>query len=105
MTSRVSQTPTFGDTTATEPKASQELPAFDPNGNEAPDTPSPTGRRRKKTKGSLILVVLVVAVIALLLWYVLIRRPALQEAENLVVTPGRIAGDEATVSAKTAGRV
>ena len=77
----------------------------DSSGNEAPATPPRTGRRRKKTKGGLIFVVLVVAAIALLVWYVLIRRPALLGAENLVVTPGRIAGDEATVSAKTAGRV
>ncbi len=105
MTSRVSETPTQGDTAATEPKIPQELPASDARGNEVPATPPPTGRRRKKTKGGLILVVLVVAAIALLVWYVFIRRPALQEAENLVVTPGRIAGDEATVSAKTAGRV
>ena len=48
---------------------------------------------------------LVVAAIALVAWYFFIRRPALQGPENLVVTPGRIAGDEATVSAKTAGRV
>jgi HlyD family secretion protein len=78
-----SETPTQSETTATEPSR----------------------RRRKKTKGGLILVVLVVAAIALLVWYVFIRRPARQEAENLVVTPGRIAGDEATVSAKTSGRV
>ena len=77
----------------------------DSSGNEAPATPPRTGRRRKKTKGGLIFAVLVVAAIALLAWYILIRRPALQGAENLVVTPGRIAGDEATVSAKTAGRV
>jgi HlyD family secretion protein len=47
----------------------------------------------------------VVAAIALLVWYIFIRRPKLQGAQNLVVAPGRIAGDEATVSAKTAGRV
>jgi len=105
MTSSVSETPTQGDTAATAPKIPQELPASDARGNEVPATSPPTGRRRKKTKGGLILVVLVVAAIALLIWYVFIRRPALQEAENLVVTPGRIAGDEATVSAKTAGRV
>jgi HlyD family secretion protein len=99
-----SETPTQGDT-ATEPKIFQELPESDARGNVAPATLPPTGRRRKKTKGGLILVVLVVAAIALLVGYVFIRRPALQEAENLVVTPGRIAGDEATVSAKTAGRV
>jgi HlyD family secretion protein len=100
MTSRVSET-----TTATEPRISRELPASDSRSNEAPVTPPPTARRRKKTKGGLILVVLVIAAIALLGWYVFIRRPALQGADNLVVTPGRIAGDEATVSAKTAGRV
>jgi len=53
----------------------------------------------------LILVILVVAAIALLVWYIFVRRPRLQGADNLVVAPGRIAGDEATVSAKTAGRV
>ena len=105
MTSKVSETPTQGDTAATEPKILQELPASDARGNEAPATTPPTGRRRKKSKGGLILAVLVVAAIGLLVWYVFIRRPALQEGENLVVTPGRIAGDEATVSAKTAGRV
>jgi HlyD family secretion protein len=47
----------------------------------------------------------VVAAIALLVWYIFIRRPAQQGAGNLVVATGRIAGDEATVSAKTAGRV
>ena len=105
MTSRVSETPSQGDTTATEPKISQELPGSDTRENEASATRPPTGRRRKKRRGGLILAVLVVAAVALVVWYVLIRRPALQGAENLVVTPGRIAGDEATVSAKTAGRV
>jgi membrane fusion protein YbhG len=105
MTSRVSETLTQGDTTATEPKIPPVLPASDPGRSEAPVTPPPTGRRRKKTKGSLILFVLVAAAIALLVWYIFIRRPALQGAQNIVVAPGRIAGDEATVSAKTAGRV
>lgn len=72
---------------------------------EETSAPAPRSRRKKKSKGGLILVVLVVAAIGLGVWYVFIRRPALQEAENLVVTPGRIAGDEATVSAKTSGRV
>ena len=73
-----------------------------PTQSEAPAAPR---RRRKKSKGGLIVVVLVVVAIALGVWYVFIRRPAVQSAENLVVTPGRIAGDEATVSAKVAGRV
>jgi len=105
MTSRGSETPTPGETTATEPEIHAVVPASDPRGNEAPATPPPTGRRRKKTKGSLILIVLVVAAIALGVWYFFIRRPALKGAESLVVVPGRIAGDEATVSAKIAGRV
>ena len=105
MTSRVSETQTQGDTAATEPEIPQVPPASDPRKNEGPATSPPTGRRRKKTKGGLILIVLVVAAIALLVWYIFIRRPALKGAENLVVVPGRIAGDEATVSAKTAGRV
>ena len=105
MTSRGSETPTPGETTATEPEIPAVVAASDPRGNEAPATPPPTGRRRRKTKGSLILVVLVVAAIALVVWYFFIRRPALKGAENLVVVPGRIAGDEATVSAKIAGRV
>jgi membrane fusion protein YbhG len=105
MTSKVSETATQGDTTATEPNIPEVLPASDPHRNEAPATPPPTGRRRKKTKGTLILFMLVVAAIALLVWYIFIHRPALKGAENLVVVPGRIAGDEATVSAKTAGRV
>ena len=92
-----SETPTDGGT------AGAKVPhASEPLGSEAP---RPTGRRRKKTRGGLFLIVLAVAAIALVAWYVLIRQPALQGAENLVVTPGRIAGDEATVSAKTAGRV
>src|SRR5262245_48088295 len=105
MTNRVSETGTRGDTTATEPNSSQVLPASDPRGNEAPATPPPVRRRRRKPNGGLILVILVVAAIALLVWYIFVRRPRLQGADNLVVAPGRIAGDEATVSAKTAGRV
>jgi HlyD family secretion protein len=106
MTSRVSEKKTEGETTATEPKIPQALPASVPRRNEAPPTPPRTGRRpKKKTRGGLILFMLVVAAIALLVWFVLIRRPALRGAENLVVAPGRIAGDDATVSAKTAGRV
>src|SRR5690348_6117561 len=62
-------------------------------------------KSRRKPKGRLILLLLVVAAVALLVWYLFIHRPAVQGAENLVVAPGRIAGDEATVSAKTAGRV
>ena len=105
MTSRVSETPANGDITASEPKIAQERPGSDPSLNDAPAAPPSTRRRRKKSKGGLIFLVLIVVAIALAVWYVYIRRPALQGAENLVVTPGRIAGDEATVSAKTAGRV
>ena len=61
MTTRDSQTPTQGDTTGTEPKIPQELPASDPRRNEVPDTPPRAGRRRKKTKRGLILIVLAVA--------------------------------------------
>ncbi|HEX3228737.1 MAG TPA: hypothetical protein VHQ95_07210, partial [Pyrinomonadaceae bacterium] len=68
MTSRVSETPTQGDTTATEPKTPQVLPASDARTSEAPATPPPLRRRRKKTKGSLILVMVVIAAIALLVW-------------------------------------
>ena len=105
MTNSVSETHTPVDTTATEPDTPPVLHSSDPGGNEAPATPPRTGRPRQKTKGRLILVMLVVAAIALLVWYIFIRRPALQGAQNLVVAPGRIAGDEATVSAKVAGRV
>lgn len=91
--------------TATEPEISHVPPAFEPRRNEPPATPPPTRRRRKKSKGGLILLMLGVAAVALLAWYIFIRRPALHGAENLVVAPGRIAGDEATVSAKTSGRV
>jgi len=105
MTSTVSETRTESDTTATEPEIRQALPSSDARRNEPPATPSPTRRRRKKTKGGLILFMLAIAAIALLVWYFFIHRPALKGAENLVVSPGRIAGDEATVSAKIAGRV
>jgi HlyD family secretion protein len=100
-----SETRTQGDTTVTEPEISQVPPASDPRRNEAPATPPRTRRSRKKSKRGLILFMLVVASIALLVWYIFIRRPSLQAAQNLIVAPGRIAGDEATVSAKTAGRV
>ena len=102
MTSRVSETRTQPDTTVTEPEIPQ---ASDDGRNESPTTPPPTRRRRKKTKGGLILFMLAIAAIALVVWYFFIHRPALKGAENLVVSPGRIAGDEATVSAKIAGRV
>lgn len=105
MTSRRSETQTQGDAPATEPKSPQVFFASDPQRNEAPATPPPTRRRRKKGKGRFVVVVLVVAAIALLAWYFFVRRPSLQGAQNLIVAPGRIAGDEATVSAKTAGRV
>src|SRR5687767_9816984 len=105
MTNRVSETRTQVDTTVTEPDIPQVLHSSDPGGNDPPATPLRTSRRQKKTKGRLILLMVGVAAIALLVWYIFIRRPALQGAENLVVAPGRIAGDEATVSAKTAGRV
>ena len=105
MTNRLSETPTQVVTAATEPDIPPVLHSSDPGRNEAPATPLRTGRDRKKKKGRLILLMLVVAAIALLVWYIFIRRPALQGAQNLVVAPGRIAGDEATVSAKTAGRV
>src|SRR4030095_6475459 len=104
MTSKVSETRTERDTTATEPEIPQVLPSSDARRNEPPATPSPTMRRRKKTKGGLILFMLAIAAIALLVWYFFIHRPALKGAENLVVSPGRIAGDEATVSAQIAGR-
>src|SRR5688572_29073557 len=105
MTNRNSETRTQVDSTATEPDIPPVLHSSDLGRNEAPATPVRTRRPRKKTKGSLILLLLVAAAIALLVWYIFIRRPALQGAENLVVAPGRIAGDEATVSAKSAGRV
>ena len=101
MTSRVSETRTQS-TTATEPEIPQ---GSDGHGNESPTTPPPTRRRRKKTKGGLVVVVLAIAAIALVIWYFFIHRPTLKGAENLVASPGRIAGDEATVSAKIAGRV
>jgi HlyD family secretion protein len=105
MTSSVSETQTKEATTATEPKSPDVLPASEPSGNGPRATPPSTRRRRKKTRGSLIFFALAVAAIALLVWYLFIHRPALKGTENLVVAPGRIAGDEATVSAKTAGRV
>jgi HlyD family secretion protein len=105
MTSKVSETRAEGDRAGREPEIPQALPAADAHKEEPPATTPPTGRRQRKTKGGLILIIIVVAAIALLVWYIFIRRPALQGAENLVVAPGRIAGDEATVSAKVAGRV
>ena len=101
MTTRVSETRTQP-TAATEPEIPQ---GSDGHGNESPVTQTPAKRRRKKRKGGLILFIVAVAAIALLVWYIFIHRPALKGAENLVVATGRIAGDEATVSAKTAGRV
>ena len=101
MTSRVGETQTQP-TAATEPEIPQ---GSDGHGNESPTTPPPTRRRRKKTKGGLVVLVLAIAAIALVVWYFFIHRPTLKGAENLVVSPGRIAGDEATVSAKIAGRV
>ena len=86
MTSRVSETRTQGDTTATEPDIPPVLQSSDLGRNEAPATPLRT-RRHRKNKGGLILLMLVVAAIALLVWYIFIRRPALQGAENLVVAP------------------
>ena len=105
MTTRVSETRTQDDSYATEPEAPPVRPAPDSRRNDPPATPPPGRRRRKKSKGGLILLTVVVAAIALLVWYIFIHRPAQQGAENLVVATGRIAGDEATVSAKTAGRV
>jgi HlyD family secretion protein len=105
MTTRVSETQTRDDSRATEPETPPVRPAPDSHWNEPPATPPPGARRRKKSKSGLILLTVVVAAIALLAWYIFLRRPAQQGAENLVVTTGRIAGDEATVSAKTAGRV
>lgn len=105
MTTRVSETRTRDDSRATEPETPPVRPAPDSRRNEPPATPPPGRRRRKKSKGGLILLTVVVAAIALLVWYTVFHRPAQQGAENLVVTTGRIAGDEATVSAKTAGRV
>ena len=105
MTTRVSETRTQDDSHATEPETQPVRPAPDSRRDDPPATPPPGRRRRKKSKGGLILLAVVVAAIALLVWYIFIQRPARQGAENLVVATGRIAGDEATVSAKTAGRV
>ena len=105
MTTRVSETRTRDDSHAIEPEIPPVRPAPDPRRNDPPAAPPPGRRRRKKSKGGLILLTVVVAAIALLVWYIFIHRPAQQGAENLVVATGRIAGDEATVSAKTAGRV
>lgn len=98
MSSRVSETRTV----ATEPEIPQ---GSDGRGNGSSTTLAPTRRRRKKTKGRLILFMVAIAAIALVVWYFFIHRPTIKGAENLVVSPGRIAGDEATVSAKIAGRV
>lgn len=105
MTSKVRETSTHGDIKATEPQSSEEISSSGQRWNEADSDSPPPKRRRKKSKGGLIVIVFLIAAIAMVVWYVYVRRPALQGAENLVVTPGRIAGDEATVSAKTAGRV
>ena len=105
MTTGVSETRTQDDSRATEPESPPVLPAPDARRNDPHPTPPPGRRRRKKSRGGLILLALVVAAIALVAWYIFIHRPARQGAGNLVVAPGRIAGDEATVSAKTAGRV
>ena len=105
MTNRVSETKNQDDSHAPESETQPVRPAPDSGRNDPPATPRPGQRRRKKSKGGLILVMVVVAAIALLVWYIFIRRPAQQAAGNLVVSTGRIAGDEATVSAKTAGRV
>src|SRR5215813_7607202 len=102
---RVSETRTQDDSRATEPESPPIHPAPDSRGNDSRASAPPSGRRRKKSRGGLILITLVVVAIVLVAWYIFIRRPALQGAQNLVVAPGRIAGDEATVSAKTAGRV
>ena len=104
MATEVSETRTQDDSRATRPEIPPVLPAHDSREKDPSAPPPPGTRGRKKSKGGLILLTLVVAAIILLAWY-FIRRPARQEAKNLVVAPGRIAGDEATVSAKTAGRV
>ena len=105
MTTGVSETRTQDDSRATEPESPPVLSTPDSRSKDPHATPPPSRRRRKKSRGGLILVTLVVTAIALLAWYMFIRRPAREGAGNLVVAPGRIAGDEATVSAKTAGRV
>jgi|SRR5215831_11444871 len=104
MTNRASETRTEDDSHATESETPSVRAAPDSRRNDPPAVPPPA-RRRKKSKGGLILVMVAVAAIALMVWYIFIRRPAQQAAGNLVVATGRIAGDEATVSAKTAGRV
>ena len=104
MTTGVSETRTQDDSRAAAESTPVRLTSDSPRND--PHATSPPGKRRgKKSKRSLILITLVVAAVAILVWYIVIRRPARQEAKNLVVAPGRIAGDEATVSAKTAGRV
>jgi len=105
MTSRVSETQPQTDSAVNAQETSQVLPASDARRNDPPTTLPPGKRRRKKSKGALILLVLAIAALSLLVWYLFIRRPMLKGVENLVVSPGRIAGDEATVSAKIAGRV
>ena len=105
MTTRVSETKTQDGSYATESGTPPDWPAPDSSRNDAPATPPLGRRRRKRSKRGLILLTVVVAAIALLVWYIFINRPAQQGAEKLVVATGRIAGDEATVSAKTAGRV
>src|SRR5215203_552213 len=105
MTTRVSETRTRDDSHAIEPEIPPVRPAPDPRRNDPPAAPPPGRRLRKKSKGGLILLAVVVAAVAFMGWYIFIHRPAQQGAENLVVATGRIAGDEATVSAKTAGRV
>jgi HlyD family secretion protein len=105
MTNRVSETRNPDDSHATERETPPVRPAPDSRPTDPPASPPPGRRRRKKSKGPLILIIVVVAAIALLVWYIFIRRPAQQSAQNLVVATGRVAGDEATVSAKTAGRV
>src|SRR5436305_2043123 len=105
MTTRVSETRTKDGSRATEPETPPVPSTPDARSNGTPASPPPVGRRRKKSKSGLILLAVIVAAIAVLAWYIYFRRPARQGAENLVVTSGRIAGDEATVSANTAGRV
>jgi HlyD family secretion protein len=105
MTTTVSDTRTEESSQPTAPETPPVHPAPDSRRPDPPATPPPGRQRRKKSKGGLILIIVVVAAIALLVWYIFIRRPAQQGAQNLVVATGRIAGDEATVSAKTAGRV
>jgi len=105
MTTKVSETKTQDGSYATESGTPPDWPAPDSSRNDAPATPPPGRRRRKRSKRGLILLTVVVAAIALLVWYIFINRPAQQGAEKLVVATGKIASNEATVSAKTAGRV